>query len=100
MRVPRSDGKNQIPDAVEMVLNKGNINTIPGTVGHYFDIFYGQKELHSRDGMVSSVLDSDKCSFFAMGATPSFQLVLLNGPANIFCTLQQPAQTDQALPLA
>lgn len=24
---------------------------MPGTIGAYFDIFYGQKELHSRDGI-------------------------------------------------
>lgn len=31
--------------------NSEDIGSEPDTVGHYFDIFYGQKELHSRDGI-------------------------------------------------
>lgn len=35
----------------------------PGSVAHYFDIFYGQKELHSKDGLLpgrSLVISSSK----------------------------------------
>ncbi|MCK6413715.1 MAG: N-6 DNA methylase [Azonexus sp.] len=31
--------------------NAKKLPAIPGTIGEYFDIFYGQKELHSRDGI-------------------------------------------------
>lgn len=31
--------------------NAGNLSNQPGTIGEYFDIYYGQKELHSRDGI-------------------------------------------------
>ncbi len=31
--------------------NARSLPTISGTIGEYFDIFYGQKELHSRDGI-------------------------------------------------
>jgi hypothetical protein len=31
--------------------NAANLPSIPGTIGEYFDIFYRQKELHSRDGI-------------------------------------------------
>ena len=31
--------------------NAAKLPSIPGTIGEYFDIFYGQKELHSRDGI-------------------------------------------------
>ncbi len=31
--------------------NAESLPALPGTIGEYFDIFYGQKELHSRDGI-------------------------------------------------
>lgn len=31
--------------------NAASLGFTPNTIGQYFDIFYGQKELHSRDGM-------------------------------------------------
>ncbi|MFA7242330.1 MAG: N-6 DNA methylase [Sulfuricellaceae bacterium] len=31
--------------------NAAILPSLPGTIGEYFDIFYGQKELHSRDGI-------------------------------------------------
>lgn len=31
--------------------NSESISSEPNTVGYYFDIYYGQKELHSRDGI-------------------------------------------------
>lgn len=33
------------------IANAEKLPAIPGTIGEYFDIFYGQKELHSRDGI-------------------------------------------------
>lgn len=33
------------------IKNAEDISSEQNTVGYYFDIFYGQKELHSRDGM-------------------------------------------------
>lgn len=33
------------------IANADSLPAIPGTIGEYFDIFYGQKELHSRDGI-------------------------------------------------
>lgn len=33
------------------IANAGELPVIPGTIGECFDIFYGQKELHSRDGI-------------------------------------------------
>lgn len=33
------------------IANAKLLPSIPGTIGDYFDIFYGQKELHSRDGI-------------------------------------------------
>lgn len=31
--------------------NASALQSLPGTIGEFFDIFYGQKELHSRDGI-------------------------------------------------
>lgn len=31
--------------------NAADLPSLTGTIGEYFDIFYGQKELHSRDGI-------------------------------------------------
>ncbi|MEN9481553.1 MAG: hypothetical protein RLZZ298_2948 [Pseudomonadota bacterium] len=33
------------------IKNAKDLSSMPGTIGEYFDIFYGQKELHSRDGI-------------------------------------------------
>jgi type I restriction enzyme M protein len=33
------------------IKNANELPSEPGTIGHYFNIFYGQKELHSRDGI-------------------------------------------------
>lgn len=33
------------------IANAERLPAIPGTIGEHFDIFYGQKELHSRDGI-------------------------------------------------
>jgi len=35
------------------IKNAKNIPSDEGTIGECFDIFYGQKELHSRDGITS-----------------------------------------------
>ena len=35
------------------IKNSDDITSYPETIGCYFDIFYGQKELHSRDGIAS-----------------------------------------------
>jgi type I restriction enzyme M protein len=46
-----------VPHAYRDMLTKKRLKnaealpSIPGTIGEYFDIFYGQKELHSRDGI-------------------------------------------------
>ncbi len=33
--------------------NAGKLPQDPGTIGEFFDLFYGQKELHSREGIAS-----------------------------------------------
>ncbi len=38
---------------IDLLTNASTLPRESGTIGEHFDIFYGQKELHSRDGIPS-----------------------------------------------